>query len=93
MPLTSAERSKRYRKAHPDYSKKQNERIMQNPELLQKKRARRLVWYYVKTGRLTKQPCGRKNCNEVKAEAHHPRYDFPLYVLWRCRKHHSQIHK
>lgn len=52
--------------------------------------ARNQVYYAVKTGRLTKEPCA---CGETKVEGHHPDYKKPLEVIWMCRQCHSQLHK
>lgn len=40
---------------------------------------------------LTKEPC--LACGEMKVDAHHPDYNYPLNVIWLCRKHHREIHR
>jgi hypothetical protein len=56
-----------------------------------KYRARELVAYAVKTGKLIKLPCSV--CGSTKSEAHHPDYSKALDVVWLCSKHHAAIAK
>lgn len=39
---------------------------------------------------LDRKPC--EVCGAEKAEAHHQDYDFPLDVMWLCRRHHIEWH-
>ncbi len=55
-----------------------------NPE---KSRARALVGYAVKSGKIQKQPC---KCGETKVQAHHHDYSKPLDVQWMCFKCHRE---
>lgn len=60
---------------------------------LTKDNARKLVWSHVKKGKLTKLPCEWPYCSSGdRAEAHHHDYDFPLEVIWLCKKHHDELH-
>lgn len=43
----------------------------------------------IKRGLIVPLPC--MICG-LKAEAHHPDYDSPLYVVWLCSAHHKQAH-
>ena len=52
--------------------------------------ARRAVNYALSTGKLIKQPC--QECGDPKSHAHHPDYEYPLYVLWLCALHHAPHH-
>ena len=54
-----------------------------NPE---KNRARNVVAYYFRTGKIKKSPC--RNCGDPKVEAHHADYSKPLEVIWLCHFHH-----
>lgn len=54
--------------------------------------ARHKVYYYVKTGRLTKLSCEYADCKTVESEAHHADYNLALDVIWLCRKHHQELH-
>lgn len=58
-----------------------------------KHNARKLVAYYVRTGRIDKEPCEYADCTETKVEAHHADYNMPLDVIWLCRAHHMELHK
>lgn len=44
----------------------------------------------LRLGVIERQPCAV--CGDLRAEAHHPRYDQPLVVEWLCRQHHRQLH-
>lgn len=44
----------------------------------------------VASGNLVKQPCFL--CGEIKVDAHHLNYDYPLAVVWLCRLHHAGVH-
>jgi hypothetical protein len=63
--------------------------IKNNPE---KTSAMYKVKYAVKTGKITKQPCGRCQTT-IDVQAHHESYDRPLNVTWLCRKHHKERHR
>lgn len=55
--------------------------------------ARSKLKVYVRRGKIKKDLCAINGCGGMKVEGHHPNYDFPLDVLWLCRKHHLMIHK
>lgn len=56
-----------------------------------KARAHRLLNYYVRAGRIEKQPC--EACGTVeRVVAHHDDYAKPLEVRWLCQAHHCQWH-
>lgn len=55
-----------------------------------KDKARRLVGYAIRDGRLLRLPC--EKCGNEKSEAHHPDYRSPLKVMWLCSKHHREEH-
>jgi hypothetical protein len=38
-----------------------------------------------------RQRCGVVGCRRM-GERHHPDYNEPLIILWRCRQHHHDIH-
>jgi hypothetical protein len=57
----------------------------------QKSKAHQLVWWAVKLGALTRQPC--EECGRVEVEAHHDDYARPLDVRWLCRWHHGAWHR
>lgn len=52
---------------------------------------RSLVASALKTGKLIKEPC--EVCGELKVQAHHDDYNYPLRVRWLCMKCHKQWHK
>lgn len=52
--------------------------------------ARQRVARALKSGRLSKKPCGI--CGDTKVEAHHDDYQDPLQVTWLCFRHHRERH-
>lgn len=58
-----------------------------NPE---KVRAHALLAYYIRTGRITREPC--EVCGDPRSEGHHADYSRVLEVRWLCRKHHAREH-
>lgn len=58
-------------------------------ERIQKDFAHGQVTIALKNGSLEKEACF---CGETKnIEAHHSDYNFPLEVIWCCKKHHVQL--
>jgi hypothetical protein len=55
-----------------------------------KMKSRNILAYSVIKKEIKKLPC--KVCGNVKSEAHHDDYDFPLKIKWLCRKHHKELH-
>lgn len=53
-------------------------------------RARQLVNYHIRAGKLVKKPC--EFCGSTKVEAHHDDYSKPLDVRWLCHRHHRMVH-
>lgn len=41
-------------------------------------------------GEIKRYPCAI--CGDPNAEAHHPDYSDPSYVVWLCKYHHSEHH-
>jgi hypothetical protein len=54
-----------------------------------KQAAHNAVSKAIKRGKLFPMPC--VVCG-ADAEAHHPDYNQPLYVIWLCDKHHKEVH-
>ena len=54
----------------------------------ERRKAHGLVYYAIKTGKLTKEPC--KVCGIEKVHAHHEDYNKPLEVIWLCPIHHYE---
>lgn len=44
----------------------------------------------LQAGKIQKQPCFF--CGEEKVEGHHLLYDYPMKVIWLCKKHHYEVH-
>lgn len=58
----------------------------------EKNSARRRARYAVRIGRLKSLTyCGLCKCYE-KIEGHHPDYTRPYFIVWLCKKCHTQIH-
>lgn len=55
-----------------------------------KHQARTAVWYALKVGKISKQPC--EVCGVDEVEAHHKDYSNPLDVEWLCMKHHRLLY-
>jgi hypothetical protein len=55
------------------------------------RKAHGLVKYALLTGKLLRQPCAV--CGASKAQAHHPDYTKPLWVVWLCSTHHRAAHR
>jgi hypothetical protein len=51
-----------------------------------KEKARRLISYYVRSGKIEKLPC--EECGDQRSEAHHEDYGKPLQIIWLCHFHH-----
>ena len=66
------------------YKKIQKERY---PEKI---RAREMVHYAVKTGKLIKPD--KCKCGKTPVYAHHKDYNQPLKVVWLCKKCHLDVH-
>jgi len=56
----------------------------------QKDRARRILMYAVRTGKIKREPC---KCGDSKSQGHHEDYSKPLEVIWLCDKHHKELHR
>jgi hypothetical protein len=65
----------------------QRTRRARHPE---KNRARQMVLYAVRSGRLVPQPC--EVCGSARTQAHHDDYSRPLDVRWLCFQHHREHH-
>ena len=57
-------------------------KVNHNPEHAIKRKARQVIKYMIKSGRLLKEPCFL--CGNPIAEAHHPNYNNPRYVVFLC---------
>jgi len=84
------------RKLNPDNAEKDRVRTLKWKENNQKKRACHvLVGHAIRSGKLIQKDC--EKCGEKKEKykihAHHEDYDYPLDVVWLCRKCHGARHK
>ena len=61
------------------------------PEQKIKNKARRIVFYAIKTSKIIKSPC--LVCGDVKSQGHHEDYNKPLDVVWLCQIHHAKWHR
>ena len=55
------------------------------------KKAKEIVRYHIRTGRIKKEPCLICNTTD-NLQAHHEDYSKPLEIIWLCRTHHKQYH-
>lgn len=53
--------------------------------------ARAYTQSYIKTGKLTPQPC--RECGNPITQPHHIDYNKPLEIVWLCRQHHIEHHR
>lgn len=58
-----------------------------NPKLALQRKARAAIKYMIRQGQLLKEPCFL--CGNPKAEAHHPNYNNPRYVVFLCAACHG----
>lgn len=56
-----------------------------------KSKAHKFVYAAKRNGTLKAQPCERCGCQ--RTEAHHEDYNYPLIVMWLCKKCHVERHK
>lgn len=93
-----AKRSRKYNAEHKDHlfqmTYKRNKKYRETEGGTHKFSARMKIWYYLKRGKLVKQPC--KVCGDIKSFAHHYLGYEPehwLDVEWLCRKHHAETQR
>jgi len=55
-----------------------------------KNKARQMINNGVANGTIAKESCFL--CGEIRTDAHHLNYDYPLKVVWLCKKHHGEVH-
>lgn len=68
----------------PEYLKEYRDRYPK------KYKAHNMVSSHKRAGNITETPC--EVCGNVKVEAHHDDYDYPLNIRWLCSPHHKQWH-
>jgi hypothetical protein len=57
----------------------------------QKSDTRFLTRNLIRQGVIKKLPC--EICDKNKSDGHHIDYEFPLEIIWLCRKHHKAFHR
>lgn len=62
-----------------------------------KLRSRQIMANAILNGSLKRKAClfckrGGISSDPLKSEGHHENYDYPLEVIWLCKKHHKQLH-
>jgi hypothetical protein len=65
--------------------------IMADPERHKKALARKMVYNWVKRGKMERKPC--EVCGDPDSQSHHDDYDKALEVRWLCQKHHDEADK
>lgn len=61
-----------------------------NEEQKKKDNARSYAGVYLRRGKLKQEPC---KCGDTNSQMHHEDYNYPLDVVWMCRKCHMLEHK
>lgn len=80
---------KRYYKNYELNREKRNQKSMRGDKKYpEKNKARRLLVYAVRMGRVLKLPC--EVCGVLQTEGHHQDYTKPLEVNWVCKLHHHE---
>lgn len=64
--------------------------LLPRQEFGPKQRARNLVHFRIKRGKMTRLPC--EICGAAKTQAHHEDYSKPSDVRWLCPSHHAMLH-
>lgn len=77
---------KQTREKRADYSRN----YVSAPENQPKIRARDILHYAVRKGKITRRPC--EKCGAPKTQAHHADYAKPLEVKWLCQPCHGAEH-
>lgn len=83
-----AEKSRRYRKEHPEAVKRQREKI--DPE---KERARKTLRDAVRCGNVPKASACEDCGATTRLHGHHADYSKPLVVRWLCPPCHGKLHR
>lgn len=79
-------------KKDPELKKRHNEQKKKWLEKNKIKRAAHIICgNAIKSGKLMKQPC--VICGDDKSDAHHEDYNYPMDVIWFCKKHHGERHR
>ena len=81
--------SKKNYLADPDYHKRAWEKWhLKNGEQF---KVNMKIINLIAEGKLERGNC--EVCGELKAEAHHCNYRYPLRINWLCKTHHSELHR
>lgn len=76
---------------NPDYQNNYHKnRKKIDSEFRKQANCRAKTHYFVKKGKLKKQPCTK--CGEEKAQVHHKNYNDPLDIIWLCKPCHLALH-
>lgn len=59
----------------------------------QKVKAQQKINYLIKIGKIKRGECMLKDewCSDMKSQAHHPDYNYPINVIWLCPSHHKKV--
>lgn len=79
-PTYSATHARRWRRTHP-----------LTPEQRRRMNTRSHSHIALKRGQISKHPCAI--CCSPTSQMHHPSYEYPLHVVWLCRKCHMRLHR
>lgn len=82
------EKNKNTKKYKDQHLESNNKYRNNNPE---KTKAHRKVAYHLSKGNIRKLPCSV--CGDINSEAHHEDYNYPLEIIWLCKKHHKKLHR
>ena len=86
--LSEVQRGKK--KTYSDYKQTEYNKKSRLKDPL-KNKARSLVSYAIRSGKILKKVC--EVCGNTDVQAHHDDYRKPLHVRWLCVTHHNEHHR
>lgn len=88
-----SEYNKEYTKTIKGKEVQKNSKTKYRRKYPEKIRAKNLVHYYVRQGKIPHVSTQFCKCGKPSTDYHHPDYSKPLEIVPLCRKHHLELHK